>query len=103
MGCGPAPHASRNRTALALRRGPLLGSDVRAERQPPILKTLPPHFGHVPWIAGLPFFIVIFCGFWTWTFILSLTQYASAMLGSSSTSCCVAGSLVPHPLDVLGQ
>src|SRR6476469_8495153 len=44
------------------------------ERQPPILKTLLPHFGHVPWIAGLPFFIVIRCGFWTSTFILSLTQ-----------------------------
>src|SRR3954453_16822745 len=44
------------------------------ERQPPILKTLPPHFGHVPCSAGLPFFIVIFCGFWTSTFILSLSQ-----------------------------
>ena len=42
--------------------------------KPPILKTLPPHTGHVPCVAGLPFFIVIFCGFWTSTFFLSLTQ-----------------------------
>ena len=37
-------------------------------------KTLFPHFGQVPFQAGLPFFIVIFCGFWISTFILSLTQ-----------------------------
>ena len=48
---------------------PSLGS-----RQAPIRKTLLPHFGHVPFMAGLPFFIVIFCGFWISTFILSLTQ-----------------------------
>ena len=43
-------------------------------RQAPIRKTLLPHLGQVPFIAGLPFFIVIFCGFWISTFILSLTQ-----------------------------
>lgn len=32
-----------------------VGSD-----QPPILKTLVPHLGQVPWVAGLPFFMVIF-------------------------------------------
>ena len=37
-------------------------------------KTLFPHFGQVPFVAGLPFFIVIRCGFWISTFILSLTQ-----------------------------
>lgn len=37
-------------------------------------KTLFPHFGQVPFVAGLPFFMVIFCGFWISTFILSLTQ-----------------------------
>ena len=46
--------------------------------QPPIRNTLLPHFGHVPEIAGLPFFIVMFFGFLISTFILSLTQYASA-------------------------
>src|SRR6266496_1258568 len=35
-----------------------------ALRQPPILKTLPPHFGQVPERAGLPFFMVIRVGFW---------------------------------------
>ena len=44
------------------------------EGQPPILKTLPPQIGQVPLIAGLPFFIVIFWGFSTSTFFLSLTQ-----------------------------
>ena len=37
-------------------------------------KTLLPHFGQVPFVAGLPFFMVIFSGFWISTFILSLTQ-----------------------------
>jgi len=37
-------------------------------------KTFPPQIGHVPWIAGLPFFMVIFWAFWTSTFFLSLTQ-----------------------------
>lgn len=37
-------------------------------------KTLFPHFGQVPFQAGLPFFMVIFSGFWISTFILSLTQ-----------------------------
>jgi hypothetical protein len=51
------------------------GSDpALREGQPPILKTLVPHFGQVPESAGLPFFIVIIFGFWTSTFILSFTQ-----------------------------
>jgi hypothetical protein len=44
--------------------------------QPPMRKTLVPHLGQVPFTAGLPFFIVICCGFWISTFILSFTQYA---------------------------
>ena len=44
--------------------------------QPPIRKTLLPQIGHVPLIAGLPFFIVMFCGFLISTFCLSRTQYA---------------------------
>ena len=56
-----------------IRRGPLRVL-VECLDQPPIRKTLPPQIGQVPWSAGLPFFIVIFCGFWTSTFFLSLTQ-----------------------------
>ena len=54
------------------RRGP--GLRVDPPDQPPMRKTFPPHIGQVPEIAGLPFFIVIRCGFWTSTFLLSLTQ-----------------------------
>ena len=68
-GRGPG-HRTR---APAVGGGPCLRRD-RGRRQPPIRKTLPPHFGHVPCSAGLPFFMVIFCGFWTSTFFLSLTQ-----------------------------
>ena len=67
----------RSRTATSPHRSPGEGSDELGLVLPqaaPILKTLPPHFGHVPWSAGLPFFMVIRCGFWTSTFILSLTQ-----------------------------
>ena len=60
--------------------------------QPPILNTLPPQIGHVPCSAGLPFFIVIFWGFTTSTFILSLTQYASAIGSFASYLSCGAGS-----------
>jgi hypothetical protein len=42
--------------------------------QPPIRKTLPPQSGQMPWVAGLPFFMVIFSAFWITTFFLSLTQ-----------------------------
>jgi len=38
----------------------------------PILNILVPHAGHVPWVAGLPFFIMIDFGF----FISLLAQYA---------------------------
>ena len=37
-------------------------------------KTLFPQIGQVPLVAGLPFFMVIFSGFWISTFCLSLTQ-----------------------------
>jgi hypothetical protein len=41
---------------------------------PPIRKTFPPHCGHVPLRAALPFFMVICSAFWISTFFLSLTQ-----------------------------
>ncbi len=40
----------------------------------PILKILVPQSGHVPWIAGRPFFIVTCCGSLISTFLRSLTQ-----------------------------
>ena len=52
------------------------GSHPRREvlGQPPILNTFVPHTGHTPESAGLPFFIVICCGFLTSRFALHLTQ-----------------------------
>lgn len=49
-----------------------------------------PHCGHVPFTAGLPFFIVTACGFLISTFALHFTQYAWGMGG------LVAASFVPH-------
>src|SRR3990172_2973966 len=46
---------------------------------PPMRKTLPPHFGHVPETAGFPFFSLTCFGFLISTFVLSLTQYAWTM------------------------
>jgi hypothetical protein len=42
--------------------------------QPPILNILVPHTGQVPWVAGFPFFIVIFCSLVMSRFALHLTQ-----------------------------
>jgi hypothetical protein len=42
--------------------------------QPPILKTLVPHTGHMPLVAGLPFFRVTFCGSLISLFALHFTQ-----------------------------
>src|SRR5207302_1106976 len=52
----------------------------------PILKILVPQFGQVPVMAGLPFFIVMFCGFLISTFILSLRQYPVTAIRSHSLS-----------------
>jgi hypothetical protein len=43
-------------------------------RQPPILNIFVPQTGHWPWVAGLPFFIVIFCASCISRFALHLTQ-----------------------------
>ncbi len=42
----------------------------------PILKILVPQTGQIPFIAGLPFFMVIFCGFFISRLVRHLTQYA---------------------------
>jgi hypothetical protein len=48
--------------------------DLERVGQAPIRKILPPQIGHVPWVAGLPFFIVVLTGLRISTFFLSLTQ-----------------------------
>ena len=52
-------------------RGP---SWIEGCGQAPMRKTLLPHLGQTPCVAGLPFFIVILTGLFISTFILSLTQ-----------------------------
>ena len=42
----------------------------------PIRKILVPHFGHVPLIAGRPFFNLVFLGSLTVRFARHFTQYA---------------------------
>ncbi len=42
----------------------------------PILNTFVPHVGHTPWVAGLPFFIVMAFGFLISTFFRHFMQYA---------------------------
>jgi hypothetical protein len=42
--------------------------------QPPILNIFVPHTGQMPWVAGLPFFIVIFVASFISRFALHLTQ-----------------------------
>ena len=46
----------------------------------PIRKTLVPHFGHVPFTAGRPFFSLVSLGFLISLFALHFTQYASTIL-----------------------
>jgi hypothetical protein len=46
----------------------------RSACQPPILNIFVPHTGQVPWVAGFPFFIVIFCSLVMSRFALHFTQ-----------------------------
>ena len=43
----------------------------------PILNILVPHVEHIPWVAGFPFFIVIFFSSFIILFCLHFTQYPS--------------------------
>ena len=43
----------------------------------PILNTLVPQVGHMPWVAGLPFFMTMDLGFLISTLVLHFMQYAS--------------------------
>lgn len=45
----------------------------------PILNSVVPHTGHVPFVAGLPFFMVTCVGLFIVTFFLHFTQYASTI------------------------
>ncbi len=54
--------------------------------QPPMRNIFVPQTGQVPWVAGLPFFIVIFCASFMSRFALHFTQYASATPGASLSS-----------------
>ena len=42
----------------------------------PILNIFVPHTGHVPWVAGLPFFMVMLFGSFISRFVRHFTQYA---------------------------
>ena len=44
------------------------------EKLGPILKTLVPHFGHTPWVAGFLFFIVIAFAFFISTLVRHFIQ-----------------------------
>ena len=46
----------------------------------PIRKTLVPHFGHVPFTAGRPFFSLVSLGSLISLLALHFTQYASTIL-----------------------
>lgn len=53
----------------------------------PILKTFVPQFGHVPFVAGFPFFSFVLAGFLISTDFLHFTQYALDFSGVESTFC----------------
>jgi hypothetical protein len=48
--------------------------ESRNGSQPPILNIFVPQTGQMPWVAGLPFFIVIFVASFISRFALHLTQ-----------------------------
>ena len=71
-------------------RAPAVSGAGRLDRarcgQPPMRNIFVPQTGQVPWVAGLPFFIVIFCASFISRFALHFTQYASATPGASLSS-----------------
>src|SRR5437660_11282424 len=69
----------------------------------PILKILVPQFGQVPVMAGLPFFIVMFCGFLISTFFLSLRQYTVTAIRSHSLSTKWAVSILDSAILAVGS
>jgi hypothetical protein len=71
-------------------RAPAVSGEGSIDRarcgQPPMRNIFVPQTGQVPWVAGLPFFIVIFCASFMSRFALHFTQYASATPGASLSS-----------------
>ena len=71
-------------------RAPAVSGEGSIDRarcgQPPMRNIFVPQTGQVPWVAGLPFFIVIFCASFISRFALHFTQYASATPGASLSS-----------------
>ena len=53
---------------------------VSAYLAAPMRKTFVPHVGQVPWVAGLPFFMVMAWGLRISLLLRHLTQYASITL-----------------------
>ena len=94
--CGSTPRdqvparAGRFRAGPENNRAPAVSGEGSIDRarcgQPPMRNIFVPQTGQVPWVAGLPFFIVIFCASFISRFALHFTQYASATPGASLSS-----------------
>jgi hypothetical protein len=67
----------------------LIGTKTKNEKEkrhlPPILNIFVPHTVHVPWMAGLPFFIVTFFSSFIVLLALHLTQYACVAMEPYTT------------------
>jgi hypothetical protein len=89
-GARPGPRAGRFRAGPENDRAPAVSGEGSIDRarcgQPPMRNIFVPQTGQVPWVAGLPFFIVIFCASFISRFALHFTQYASATPGASLSS-----------------
>src|SRR5450830_1714114 len=83
-------HAARPGAGPENDRAPAVSGEGSIDRarcgQPPMRNIFVPQTGQVPWVAGLPFFIVIFCASFISRFALHFTQYASATPGASLSS-----------------
>ncbi len=94
--CGSTPRdqvparAGRPRAGPESDRAPAVSGEGSIDRarcgQPPMRNIFVPQTGQVPCVAGLPFFIVIFCASFISRFALHFTQYASATPGASLSS-----------------
>jgi hypothetical protein len=62
---------------------------------PPILNTLVPQFGHTPFFAFLPFFMVTDCSSFMVTFFLHRTQYASVIVRPPYANMLAAANYIP--------
>jgi hypothetical protein len=87
---GSRPVSRRSWTGPRRDRAPAVSGEGSIDRarcgQPPMRNIFVPQTGQVPWVAGLPFFIVIFCASFISRFALHFTQYASATPGASLSS-----------------